>query len=469
MDSSGDYYVLPSHPSLASLDPLGICADENPSVWAVITTSVLSFRNQPAPTGNLHHLPHLIEDLSYSVHMDGHLDTRFLSSHLLAKYPDPHSPNALLLLHNILDAALLLPTLFPIHMIPYLNTQNCSIQLSTTQIRSLLAHQILNTLKRPKGNDWGCTFVCWYSEPQALGNAVSGYLTSLFDYFSLLADPTIQTTYRYHTLLSDSPERELSGWTTDQKTPLFDHLIINPTTSAAVPFPHKQVSCTLVASNSSPGFGPSCTQEELVTAACPPLLPLGALFISPPISSNAAVSVNGHVPIFRWKGQGREARSLGTHISGEHTFLFLDASELDTSNSTFLADLDPKYLFRDLHKAFSGFLALKELGIKEVASPLWGAGAFGGDPVIKTIILTAAAARTGTTLYLSVDEQRSYQTIGAGLPESPEPLNLIYILQRLQQSCRMMPLEVAMQKLCSKQAYSCSGGLDLLQSLENTS
>ncbi|PPQ69621.1 hypothetical protein CVT25_013704 [Psilocybe cyanescens] len=440
------YHILPSDPSILSLDPLGLCDEDEPSTWLVIVSAIGSFRKQISSSQGIHAIPNLIQDLSYSVHMNGHLDTTFLNQFVLDNYPDPESPVASQILNNILDAALELPSLFPTHRIPYLNQHNPLLEFSTLHIRSLLSHQFLNTLSPPKGNEWGCTFSCWYSGQPPLPDVVSGYLTALFDYFIHPVDFTNRVFYRYHT--SPLPKDSLSFWTTGQKYSLFDYLVIEPVSIQSVPFPHEKVTCTLIASNSSPGFGASCTQEELVTAACPPLLPMGALFISPPISPDATIVVQGNMPIFHWTGQGREARFLGKYTNMNHTFVFLDASELDivteSNSDDSIPDLDPKYLFRDLHKALIGFSALVQLGIKAVASPLWGAGAFGGNPIIKTLILGAAAARAGISIHLSVDKARIYQQ-----GTDDESKELIHILECLKQDWKCLMVEDVVQKLHS--------------------
>ncbi|PPQ66099.1 hypothetical protein CVT26_010901 [Gymnopilus dilepis] len=466
MDVSSFHYTLPSHPSLRSLDPLGICDEDEPTIWNAITASIHSFRARSAPPSALHTLPQLVEDLSYSVHMDGHTNTKFLSGFISAKYPDPYSSDGLSLLNGILDHALLLPTLFESHQIPYLSEKNPTLRLSPVQVKCLLSHQILNTLRPPKGNDWGCTFTCWYSEPQALEDAVFGYLNSLFDFFTLPMETMSDTTYIYSTLPARGVSQTAESWMKDLPVNLFTNLTIEPVASSTVPFPHESVNCTLVASNSSPGFGASCTQEELVTAACPPLLLMGALLISPPVPDDVAIIVQTQAPIFQWKGKGREARRTSKWINASHTFLFLDASELDRmapSDSAGLLDLDPKHFIRDLHKAYTGFNALSKHGIKAIASPIWGAGAFGADPIVKTIILSAASARAGIALYLSVDKEEFYP-----VHDTSQPHRLIDLLRRLRESCKNATIEAVVQKITSNEALGCRRGYEVLQLLEET-
>jgi len=453
MAHSSERYVLPSHPSLISLDPLGICDEENPSRWAVISLSIAQFR--ASSSYDLLHLPHLIEDLSYSIHMNGNLDTRFLQRYIFQKSLDPQSPTKQALLDRILDAALHLPDAFPSHDVPYLQDSNPLLQLSTSKIKCLLAHQILNTLQPSKGNTWGGTFACWYSDPQPLENAVLGYLSSVFTYFLPSQDESSLVTYQYSSNRRQNSLDEFAFWNSCTTIPLFEYLIIDPVSTTTVPFPHPNVLSTLVASNKSPGFGAACTQEELVTAACPPLLPMGALFVSPPIPSDAALLVFGNVLLTKWKGQGREAIHLGTSILSKQTFLFIDASEVDApASSTAIADLNPDILSRDLHKAHTGFQALARLHVKDIASPLWGAGSFGGDPIVKALVLVMAAARVGVRLHLSVDDQRTYD-----IPGLSGSRKVIEILRDFKENCGSMSIGDMMQRLTAIDWCDC--GVDI--------
>ncbi|KAH9487083.1 hypothetical protein JR316_0001149 [Psilocybe cubensis] len=172
---------------------------------------------------------------------------------------------------------------------------------------------------------------------------------------------------------------------------------------------------------------------------------MGALFVAPPVLPHAAIVVQGHVPLYHWRGQGRDAQFLGKHTMRNHTFLFLDASEVDAVTSNTIPDIDPKYFFRDLHKAFTGLSALSQLGVKDVISPLWGAGTFGGDPVVKTIILAAAASQTKVLIHLSVDTARIYQPF---MPhEDDRPTVLIDFLRGLQQTWRHLTVGEIVSKL----------------------
>lgn len=447
MVNTENQYFLPCHPSIHSADPLGVCDDDNPTAWAVIVATINAFRTNPKHT--IHQLPSLIQDISYSVKMDGNLNTEFLSQFLLRKYPDAYSLDARTTLNNILDMALSLPASFPSETIQCLSESHPLCRLSFSQISSLLSHQILNTLSAPPGNNWGCTFACWYSGTQPLENAVFGYLSTLFDFFTLTEYHQAEMTYRFYTKSCPSdPEEHIELWRNCRDIKAFDNIIIESVTKESVPFPHPALPCTLVASNKSPGFGPACTQEELVTAACPPLLPLGALLVAPPVPSDTVILASGYVPLAHWQGQGRQATYLQIpNKLDHHTFVLADASELDQveAEAAALPDLQRQIFLRDLHKVYTAFSAIAELDIRNIASPLWGAGSFGGNPVVKALILSAAAARAGITVHLSVDDSRLFETSSSGRHQGEQ---LLMVLEELVTNAKLS-VGLVMERLSS--------------------
>jgi poly(ADP-ribose) glycohydrolase len=462
-----DIFLLPSHPGITSTDPLSVCnADDSfPTAWAVFTASVDSFRS--ANLFTLHQLPNLIEDLAYSLHLNGHADTKFLRQFLYDTYPNPNSPLPVLLLNEILDSALALPLLFPSHEIIYLSTQQPLLNFSGAQIRSLVAHQLLGTLKLPRGNTWGSTLLCWYSEPQPLEHAVHGYLETVFHFFQARQTDSRPVLYEFCSAASRLSNEGPHSWQTCH-SPLFKHLIIEPIGASTVPFPHDTLTCTLISSNTSPGFGPGGTQEELVTGACPALLPLGALCVSPPVPPNAAILARGVAPASAWRGQGRDAR-LVSLLRGEtrHMFLLLDALELDLASSptepAVLPDLIPHNLLRELHKAFIGFSALPPRGITNIAAPLWGTSAFCGDPIVKSLIMAMAAARAGVTVCLAVDQARSYAhpKSAFGNDNGPDSRNVLQVLQNLKEKSGDMTVGEAWDHLAGDKVWTCADGCDV--------
>ncbi|KAF8078300.1 hypothetical protein FPV67DRAFT_1663053 [Lyophyllum atratum] len=454
-------YTLPSHPSLTSIDPLGITDSEIPTVWEVISSSISSFR----PRSTLLQLPNLIEDLAYSIHGNGNVDTSFLRHFVLSHYPDPLEDTPQTILNEILEHALALPTLFPEHEMFTLSPSHSVETLTPQHIKSLVAHQLLGTFTPPKSNTWGCTFLCWYSEPQPLRNAVNGYLMTIFHFFHLPQLTARSIYYQYYDTKSLQLELAHESWQTCEAL-LFDHLIIESTSATNVRFPHDTLKCMLIASNKSPGFGASCTQEELITGACPALLPLGALFVSPPVPDDAVLLAQRIRPLSAWKGRGRDAHATEyVETDREYTFLLLDALELDHKDPLVpLLDLSQQNLIRELTKAYTGFYALSTRDITDIASPLWGAGAFGGDPIIKSIILAMAGARAGVKVWLSVDEAQTFQNGEARVSKPSDP-KVIDVLRALKRKCAEMTVAQAWTKLMTDEARRCLDGKDFAEML----
>ncbi|KAG6817608.1 hypothetical protein H0H87_006236 [Tephrocybe sp. NHM501043] len=444
-------YILPSHPSLVSVDPLGITDAEEPTVWEVIVAILSSFREK-----TLWDLPSLIENLAYSVHSNGTVDTTFLRRFLAEAYPEPSQDVPQTLFQEIVEHALVLPVLYPDHTLTHLSESHSIETLTPQQVKCLVSHQLLGTLTPPKGNTWGCTFLSWYTEHQPLKNAVNGYLSTLFHFFLASQPPNIPVTYRYITLRELKLKSLPRPWETCD-IPLFNHLETETGTAESIKFPHETLKCMLIASNKSPGFGASCTQEELVTGACPALLPLGALFVSPPIPDDGVLVAQGVRPLSEWRGRGRDARVVGLHAADEYTFLLLDALEFDHfAPLDPLSDLVPASLLRELQKAFLGFSALRASNITHIASPLWGAGAFGGDPIVKALILAMAGACAGVSVSVLVDASQTIQTSESSTG-SPHP-KVIDILNTLRDKRGMSTVQQIWTRINSQEVRACLNG-----------
>lgn len=456
LPNDGGSYFLPSHPSFVSNDPLSICDTENPSWWDLITHAIGSFR-QSDPT--LSQLSNLIKDLVYSLHGNGHMNFGFLDDFIAVHYPNHTTGAGQRVLDGILDSALALPILFPTNTIRYLSPSCPSIEFSDSQIKSLLSHQILGTFAPPQGNTWGCTFIDWFKAPQPVERAISGYILTLFRYLGH-SHPNVM--FEFCTLPLEDPTLGFTPWTNCHAR-LFDHLVIEAVSTSDVRFPHDQLDCTLVSCSASPGFGASCTQEELITGACPALLPLGAVCILPPLPTDACLLATNVVPTTSWKGQGREAHV--TQIIEEqrpHSFLFCDALELDLVDGTSLADLLSPNFTRDLNKALTGFASLGVKGIKKITSPLWGAGSFGGNAVVKALILAMAGARVGVTITLAVDEARCEPT-DVSLSQTPE--HLITLMRGLVHRRPGMTVAEAWAELTSPTMRTCRDGREVVEHL----
>lgn len=154
-------YQLPTDPSIFSSDPLGICDDECSSQTLVLHQLINNALDDLSV--NLLLLPTLIEDIAYTVHGNGRLDTSHLRHFLYTDKSDETADAA----RNLLTAALSLLQLFPANTITFLPSSSATASCATytgSQINSLLAHQFLGTLHQPSGNNWGppC-FTPWFA------------------------------------------------------------------------------------------------------------------------------------------------------------------------------------------------------------------------------------------------------------------------------------------------------------------
>lgn len=290
--------------------------------------------------------------------------------------------------------------------------------------------------------------------------AVQGYIATVLHYFE--PRPTTNQSILYEFFSLPSLTADATNVWLANETPLFRFLElqgVNPKTDTFPP----PLQCVLVSSNSSPGFGPACTQEELITAACPDLLPLGALCVSPPLPPDAVLLAQSIVPMSRWNGRGREARLVDLHTSeSEYTFLLLDAAELDmeTSPAQSIPDLKPRVFLRDLHKCYVGFHAIRQKGNTRISAPIWGAGSYGADPIVKTLILVMAGALAGITIQLAVDETRSCYSNVEGTDH-----NLLQLLRALQTRCLSMTVHQLWLFLSSESVQNLPDGTAIAHQL----
>jgi poly(ADP-ribose) glycohydrolase len=392
-------YQLPSHPTLVCHDPLGLCSDvDTVTVWNVVTTAIAAAAEHDSPSKVL---PDLIENLVYSLHGNGNLDVRGLRQFLECSYP--HSRD---LCSNIFAAALSLPDLFPTHNLPYLTEQNPRISLSYQQIHAILAHQLLGTLSPPVGGYGPPTFVCWYTEHNPHPMAVQGYLATLFDYFANPISPASSHIQFY-----------LCHWTEDDIWSNCDvpiHLSLKSISEESEP---SDVSvqpspAVVIPSNLHPGFGPSGTQEERLFSSSLYLCPI--VLFCPSLPSNAAL-VTSPIPVHAaWAGHNRTARLtllFPPSSRPSRNYILMDALELDIHDhpNTGLPDLANSNVERELRKAYAGCIGLRTMypyNTPLIECGAWGCGAFGGNPVVKGIILAMAGSRAGVEIVMVLLEDR---------------------------------------------------------------
>jgi poly(ADP-ribose) glycohydrolase len=173
-------YQLPTHPEIISLDPLGILDKEDPTqaevLAALFETALTTLSSGVSPKSLI---PALIEDIAYTVHGDGSLDTRGLRD-FLSQEDTPPAPFVALL-----RAAQALPSCFPVHFLRTLDETTHRLIFFGSQVNSLLAHQFLGALAQPIGTDWGRPdFTSWFASKPAHYGAVHGYLSTIIGHFA---------------------------------------------------------------------------------------------------------------------------------------------------------------------------------------------------------------------------------------------------------------------------------------------
>ncbi|KAF2186245.1 hypothetical protein K469DRAFT_664111 [Zopfia rhizophila CBS 207.26] len=401
-------YQLPTDPLIPCDDPLSIVDTENPTQWEVLdqllhNTSVQIHRRDKSPADSL---PPLIEDIAYSVHGNGSIDTGYLRKFCLATgcvHP--------VAVRNLLSTAFSLLEQFPSHSLPTLSNDGDIISYNGTQIDTLLAHQFFGTLCRPSGNTWGIPcLTSWFVANPSHPQAVDGYISTLLDHFAqggYLMDQSFS--FLLHTA------KQMPDPLTSNHVPNIQlHIASEESQLSDV----SESPFVLVAAHSQPGPGPTGTQEERLQSASP-ALSTSALFI-PTIPSDAAVITSAFPVHAAWKGHNRTAR-LERLFSPEERprryYALADALPLDEmEESDGLKDLQPGYVEREVRKlyaAFSGALKMLETiengpGIPCVLDAgAWGCGAFGGNVLVKTVCMMTAAGMADVEVHLTLLEQRA--------------------------------------------------------------
>lgn len=219
-------------------------------------------------------------------------------------------------------------------------------------------------------------------------------------------------TYTLRTLLQDQPPQQV-----DDTLPLtqikVQHVAQYDTSPASLGVPH---GAAVVSANKVIGFGESATQEEIHVGCSPEACP--AVLFTPELQNNQVLVIKGAIAVTNIAGQRR-----GVHFGdqqyteedadwSQRTMLFMDALELDMpeqygtsenqtadnvaddgsrheSTTTLLPDLIQCNMDREITKAL---LAFSSGPYKEILSPLWGCGAFNGDPFVKVLLLWIAAS-----------------------------------------------------------------------------
>jgi hypothetical protein len=404
-------YLLPFHPSLKTDDPLGIYyAEEEPFIpQAVVLKELLgkahvALAEEPNAASKI--FVSLLEDIAYTIHGNGSLNTATLNAFLSKSLSIEDAERAI---WNIVQAASELEAPCWLQELPYLTEENSVAALHGDLAKCLLAHEALGTLSSPYGNTWGIlSFLSWYDDSPHHPDAVHGYLCTMFDYWQ---KPTrnVSSVFRLYSA-NDMPDPCDCTRTPD--------LVINVIDKIYEPSDHqdKVTPFVLVAANQQPGPGPTGTQEERLQASSP-LLTLASL-LCPVIPENAAIITSALPVLASWTGHNRSARLQHIYAGEDRPsrhYILADALPLDEVDDIGHDQL-PDFLtgnvereVKKLYAAFWGAAALsKETDMPRcvVESPPWGCGAFGGNIVVKAICIMIAAGLTRVQVRLSFTEDK---------------------------------------------------------------
>ncbi|KAI0105049.1 poly glycohydrolase-domain-containing protein [Nemania sp. FL0031] len=405
----GTRYLLPCSASFKCYDRFSILddpgeledADDQVPFWHILTALLRSSVETPTQLAEL--LDTIAVTLRDSSGPAG--DYQLLTSFIGASQPsffDTHWP-------LIVQLALELPQHFPSGSLPVLGAEGSlsTLRLSRRQTACLVVHQFLCTLHAPVWREDFFDFSIWYGSGQRHEAACEIYLACLFAYLETFLSTSKQQqddrdiTY---TLVAAQTDYAALGSSPVSLSPIEIVLVDNYQTSP------KQLGlpsgAAVVSANRYIGSGQSATQEEVHVGSSPEACP--AVLITPPLERNQVLVVRGAKAVINIAGQRRDIGAAPHESEGsvdwrQRTMLFMDALELDAEgDETSLPDLAPENLTREVNKAAIAFTS----GPYEVVySPLWGCGAFGGDPFVKVMLLWCAASVANVPLKIICDRR----------------------------------------------------------------
>ncbi|KAI0535454.1 poly glycohydrolase-domain-containing protein [Xylaria digitata] len=383
------------------LDGLGELegADGRVPFWNVLTTLLRSPIETPTQ------LAELLDTIAVTTRGSSGPagDYRFLKSFISNYQPaffDAYWP-------LIVQLALELPYHFPSGSLQILSAESSlsTLKLRRRQVVCLIVHQFLCTLSAPVWREEFFDFSIWYASGQRHEQACRIYLTCFFTYLEAFL-PTSKKwdddwciTYTLVNAESDSTALGPSP------------VLLN---SIGIVVAESYQTCpvqlglpsgaAVVSANRYIGFGQSATQEEVHVGSSPETCP--AVLVTPPLERNQVLVVRGAEAVFNITGQRRDikatAQDVGLSVDWRQcTMLFMDALELDAADDeNDLPDLIPQNLTREVNKAA---IAFSSGAYEVICSPLWGCGAFGGDPFVKVALLWCAASIANTPLKIICD------------------------------------------------------------------
>jgi len=337
-------------------------------------------------------------------------------SEISSKYPNFKFFDEIL--PKIQKACLEMPDLFKetqqkINILP--QRENSELKLTGKQIRCLLCHAFFNTLNSflaqnpnhdPKQSRFGnITFYQLYGRPH---QESIERLKCLFYYFmTVFTEEPKEEVIFLRRVLNEFPDWKNDETLITREVNVSDLTKIEDSDAFLhVDFANKNLQ---IHNNI-----PSCTQEEVLFSIRPALYI--TLLISETLKKNEAIFMLGCKRYCNYTGYLHTFKFAGPYegINDEKKTSGLIAidSVVNWGNLQF----EPKYVDRDLNKAFLGFCGIEKvieeyvkgkeisLDLKKISTGNWGCGAFGGDYVLKFVQQIMVANK--------IDRNLDYSTFG---------------------------------------------------------
>jgi hypothetical protein len=400
-------YYLPNHPSLTTVDPLGICDEiqERPVRHADVLEAILENASKApdSPT-----FITLLQDIAYTLHGDGKLETGHLKLFLSQSVAHERLQTPIT---NLLKSAKKLPDCFPSGTLSTLSEHGGVISLSGEEVNILLAHQALGSLSKPVSNTWGLPcFTSWYRSDPAHFQAINGYLQTLFNHFENPYPDSQMVSFEYFTSakMPDLSQFD-SQMCPDIHVKMVDE-VFDPTASGV-----DRGLFVLVSANKEPGPGPTATHEERLQ--CTSLALSLSAIVTPILGEDAAV-ITSPLPVHAsWRGHNRSARLVklfAPHERPVRQYILADAialDEVEDGPDGSLKDLGPGMVEREVRKLYASFSGARKVWKDHpdpcvIEAPAWGCSSFNGNVIVKAMCMAIAAGLSGVMVELTLERRR---------------------------------------------------------------
>eukprot|EP01012_Entosiphon_sulcatum_P006965 TRINITY_DN1341_c0_g1_i1.p1 TRINITY_DN1341_c0_g1~~TRINITY_DN1341_c0_g1_i1.p1 ORF type:complete len:595 (+),score=84.70 TRINITY_DN1341_c0_g1_i1:38-1822(+) len=174
-------------------------------------------------------------------------------------------------------------------------------------------------------------------------------------------------------------------------------------------------------------LGKGCVQEEIMMAQFPEMIV--ARLVTEALEDNEAIiftgverfsAVSGYGDKVEFRGPVTDRSRVESNIR-QRTICAVDAFDFSQPDTTIEEQFSPRYLNRELGKAYTGFSAASvNASSQGLATGNWGCGAFKGDRELKALLQLCASSAAG---YM----QLLYYTFG----DEPFALGFVELHQRL--------------------------------------